>query len=141
MPPLLVMVRAKFDGRGFFVTERSPELPEPSQDPALLPYLNLLSMLGWNGVRGRVDGWDVILSMEQQPDIPYKTGSTYMMAMLDQSSCPDGLTTTATQQAQLLHPLQATGEQDGWKVLIGPKQYAVDGFKTVSIWVKTVLLS
>lgn len=141
MPLQLVIVRAKFDGRGFFVIDRSPDLPEPSEDPALLPYLNMLSMLGWNVVQGRFDGWEVILEVEHQNEAPYTIGSAYMIPMLHQSSCPEGLTTTAAQQAQLIRHLQEIGEKEGWQILAGPKQFAVDGFKTVSIWVKTYPLS
>lgn len=137
MPPQLVIVRAKFDGRGFIVIDRSPDLPELSGDPGLLRYLNMLSTLGWNAVQGRFDGWEVILEVEHQTEAPYKIGSAYMIPMLHQSSCPEGLTATAAQQAQLIHHLEEIGEKEGWQILAGAKQFAVDGLKTVSIWVKT----
>lgn len=141
MAPQLVIVRAKFDGRGFFVIDRSPDLPEPSGDPSLLRYLNMLSTLGWNAVQGRFDGWDVILEVERQTEAPYTIGAAYMIPMLHQSSIPEGLTKTAAQQARLIRHLQEIAENEGWQILAGPKQFMADGLKTASIWVKTYPLS
>jgi hypothetical protein len=124
------------------VIERSPELPGPSENLALLPYLNLLAASGWNAVQGRLEGWDVVLDVEEQSEVPYQTGCAYLLTMLHQSSCPEGLTTTAAQHEKLSRKLLETGGNDGWQILAGPKQFAlVDGFKTVSLWVKSYPLA
>lgn len=140
--PQRMTVKARFDGREFLIIEQSPELPGLSENPALLPYLNLLAASGWNAVQGRLDGWDVVLDVELQGDVPYRTGCVYLLTMLHQSACPEGLTNTAVQHAKLDHQLRQVGEKDGWQILAGPKQYLVmDGFKTISIWKKTFSLS
>lgn len=135
MEAKLFTVRAKFDGGGLTVTDRSPELPEPSGDRFLLQYLNMLSLYGWNAVRDRFDGWDLILSLEQQTEMPFKTGSSYMMPMLHQISCTRGRSTTADQHNILLNQLQETCIKEGWQVLAGPKQFAVDGLWTIAVLV------
>jgi hypothetical protein len=142
MTPQLCTVRAKFDERGFVVIDRSPELPRPSEDLPLLPYLNILSNYGWNAVRGQFDGWEAILYIEQRTENPLKTGSSYMMPMLSQTMLRQSpgsgvLTTTAPLHKQLINQLLDAGEKEGWQNLAGPKQFALlDVLWTISIWVK-----
>ena len=143
MTEQLFTVRAKFDERGLVVIDRSPELPGPSEDLPLLPYLNLLSSKGWNAVRGQFDGWEAILTVERRTENPLKTGSSYMIPMLPQTilrQTPGSgvLTSAAPIHKQLINHLLVAGEKEGWKNLAGPKQFALlDVLWTISIWVKT----
>ncbi len=135
MKPQRSTVRARFDGKEFVVSDRSPELPATA-DP-LLHYLNMLSLSGWKAVQGKFDGWEVILSMEQQTEIPLKTGSAYMIPILHQIPCPGGRSTIAAQHNRLMDGLQKSGIKDGWEILAGPKQFSIGSeLWTISIWVK-----
>ena len=136
MKPQLSTVRARFDGKEFVVFDHSPGLPD-TFDP-LLHYLNTLSLAGWNAVRGKFDGWEVTLSMEQQSEVPYKTGSAYMIPVLHQSPCPGGRPAAADQHKKLMEILQKSASKDGWEVLAGPKEFSIGSeLWTISIWGKT----
>jgi hypothetical protein len=133
--PHLSTVRARFDGKEFVVFDRSPELPA-TFDP-LLHYLNTLSISGWKAVRGKFDGWEVSLSLEQQTETPYKTGTAYMIPVLHQIPSPGGRSTTGDQHKKLMDTLQKSGMKDGWEILVGPQQFSIGSETwTISIWAK-----
>jgi hypothetical protein len=128
-------VRARFDGKEFVVFDQGPGLPATA-DP-LLMYLNTLSLSGWKAVQGKFDGWEVTLAVEQQTEVPYKTGSAYMIPILHQSPCPGGRSTTAESHIKLMESLQKNGVKDGWEILAGPKQFSIGSeLWTISLWVK-----
>ncbi len=130
-----VFVRARFDGKEFVVSDRSPELPE-TYDP-LLHYLTTLSTLGWKAVRGKFEEWDAILSLKQQSDLPGKTGVSYLIPILHQIQSPGGRSATEVQQKKLMSALQEGGKKDGWEILAGPHQFAIAAESwMISIWVK-----
>lgn len=132
----MATLKARFDGKEFIVSDRSPDLPATA-DP-LLHYLNTLSLTGWKAVRGKFEGWEVTLTLEQQTEIPYKTGAAYLIPILHQMPCPGGRSTIAAQHNQLMEQLQKNGKKDGWEVLAGPKQYSIGSeLWTISIWVKS----
>jgi hypothetical protein len=136
MKPQTSTVRARFDGKELVVFDQGPELP-PTHDP-LLHYLNTLSLSGWRAVRGKFDGWEVTLAMEQQTEAPYKTGTAYMIPILHQSPNPGGRTTSASQHKKLMEDLQKSGAKDGWEVLAAPKQFSIGSeLWTISIWAKS----
>ncbi len=136
MKQQLSTVRARFDGKELVVFDRSPELPQTS-DP-LLQYLNTLSLSGWKAVRGKFDGWEITLQMEQQNATSSKTGSSYMIPILHQISSPGSRSATAAQHKQLMDTLQKSGIKEGWAVLAGPKDFSIGSeLWTISIWVKS----
>src|SRR5512138_3269254 len=100
----MATIKARFDGKEFIVSDRSPDLPATA-DP-LLHYLNTLSLSGWKAIRGKFDGWDVTLTLEQQKEVPYKTGAAYMIPILHQMPCPGGRSAIAAQHNQLMEQLQ-----------------------------------
>jgi len=129
-------VRARFDGKEFVVFDQGPGLP-PTHDP-LLHYLNTLSLSGWRAVRGKFEAWEVTLSMEQQTEVPYKTGAAYLIPVLHQNPCPAGASATAAQHNQLMDILQKSGKKDGWEIIAGPKHFSIRSeLWTISIWVRS----
>jgi hypothetical protein len=132
----MTTIRARFDGKEFIVSERSQDLPATA-DP-LLHYLNTLALSGWKATRGKFDSWEVTLTMEQQKEVPYKTGAAYMIPVLHQMPCPGGRSTIADQHNLLMESLQKSAKKDGWEVLAGPKQFSIGSeLWTISIWVKS----
>jgi hypothetical protein len=134
-------VSAKFDEREFLVTGSSPNLEQPpALDWPLLPYLNVLSQTGWKTVRGRFDGWGLILDLERQADTSKKY-PTYMMLLLHQISSPkELLSTAADSHMKLLNELHAVRVKEGWEIIAGPKHFSsIKGMWTVALWVKDSL--
>ena len=131
----MATVRAEFDGTEFLVTDRSSDLQDQFAYQKLLPYLTYLCVTGWQVMRGRFDGWAVVIDLEKQMDTPYQI-SAYMLLMLNQLPAPDGLSAAVDLQARLLNELQVIRVKEGWEILAGPKHLVKDGIWTVSLWVK-----
>jgi hypothetical protein len=131
----MATIRAEFDGTEFLITDRSADLLDQFSGQKLLPYLNYLSVTGWQAMRGRFDGWAVILDLERQLEPPYQN-IAYMLLMFNQLPAPDGLSTAVDLHSRLLNELQEIRVKEGWEILAGPKHLAKSGIWTVSLWVK-----
>ncbi len=131
-----VTVRARFDRRELVVIDRSPELPD-STETSLLPYLFILTLQGWKAVHGQFEGWEVVLTLEKLPGIPFQSTTTYLIPMLYQIPCPGGRVITAEHHKRMMNLLEDQRIRDGWEVLAGPKQFAEVGLWTIAIWMKS----
>jgi hypothetical protein len=96
-----------------------------------------LSETGWKAVKGRFDGWTVILDLERHEEKP-ETYPGYLLLLLDQILNPeDQLSTAADFQKELLNELQGLRMKEGWEIVAGPKLLARrNEMWAVSLWVK-----
>jgi hypothetical protein len=131
----MATVRAEFDGTEFLMTDRISDLQGQYAGQKLLPYLNYLCSTGWRVMRGRFDGWAVVIDLEKQMDTPCQM-SAFMLLMLNHFPAPDGLIAAVDLQSRLLNELQLIRVKEGWEILAGPKHLVKDGIWTVSLWVK-----
>jgi hypothetical protein len=131
----MATIRAEFDGTEFLITDRISDLQDHYAGRKFLPYLSFLSATGWQVMRGRFDGWVVVIDLEKQMETPYQI-SAFMLLMFNHFPAPDGLSATVDLQSRLLNELQAIRVKEGWEILAGPKHLVKDGIWTISLWVK-----